>query len=215
MLCGGVVFFFIYLLIKKEYKFFKNVVLGFILGFIIANIPMLVYCFINNSFKETFFWSIYLNFNYVNNFNLSFLHRFYKTVTEITYLPIYIIIHIGSIYLLFQKIDIRLKMVYAISYVFSFYVVVVSYVGFNFFHYNVYMLPYMIPFFIMIFKIVEKYEIIYNKKMFRSAIYVFILLFIIFVNKILGRTKPTLNEMEQNVIDNLQKDYNNNNNLKI
>ena len=143
---GALIFFFIYLIIKKEYMLcFKNVVLGFLSGFIIANIPMLIYCAINNSFQEMFFWSIYLNFNYASSINMSIMHRLYMTITEKTYLPVYIIVFISSLYILLSKTDVRFKIYYMLSFVFSLFVVVYSYIGINFFHYNIYMLPFMVP----------------------------------------------------------------------
>ena len=213
---GALIFFFIYLIIKKEYILcFKNVVLGFLTGFIIANIPMLIYCAINNSFKEMFFWSILLNFNYVKSSSMSLFYRLYMTITEITYLPVYVIIFIGFIYLLIQKIDIKVKIYYLLSFVFSIYVVAMSYVGLFFFHYNIYMLPFMIPFFIMIFGIISKYERIYKNIILKYSYYLLVILFIIYANKILGRSKPMLNETERNIIKSIQDSYSENNDLKV
>ena len=212
---GALIFFFIYLIIKKEYMLcFKNVVLGFLSGFIIANIPMLIYCAINNSFQEMFFWSIYLNFNYASSINMSIMHRLYMTITEKTYLPVYIIVFISSLYILLSKTDVRFKIYYMLSFVFSLFVVVYSYIGINFFHYNIYMLPFMVPFLTVFFRLFDKYNIKIYNKFIQCVFFVLIIVVIVFVNKMLGRTKAELRPSEKEIIANIQQDYNKNPNLK-
>lgn len=213
---GALVYFFVYLIYKREYLLcFKNVVIGFLVGFIIANIPVAIYCIINNSFYETLFWSIGLNFAYVGASSISIWQKLYQTVLEITYLPVYVIILVGSVGLLLSKLDIHIKIYYSLSFVFSMFVVAMSYVGINFFHYNIYMLPFMIPFFILFFGVIHKFFSFYNTKLFQCIFYIFVLITIAFVNKYLGRTKPILTDTEKSIIENIQKDYKTNNNLKV
>ena len=213
---GALIFFFIYLLIHKEYLLcFKNVVLAFLLGFIVANIPMLIYCLINNSFHEMFFWSIYLNFAYVNMNNLSFIQRFYLTVSNINYMPIYIIILVSILYIMLSKIDIKIKVLFMLLFLFSMFVVAYSYIGINFFHYNIYMLPFMIPFFVLLFSLIHKYIKSSDHNVFQGLYIFIIILFVILVNKKLGRSKPILTETENNVIESIREDYTKNNNLNV
>ena len=73
----------------------------------------------------------------------------------------------------------------------------------------------MVPFFTLLFRLFDKYNIKIYNKFIQCVFFVLIIVVIVFVNKMLGRTKAELRPSEKEIIANIQQDYNKNPNLKV